>query len=674
MDMPERVTNTKSVARIGAIALAIFGLLVCVFVATTGATEPDKTPPTVSLSGTAVKAVEEGKATGSYQLHVAATDGSRSVPQSGVAKIEVAVDGYGQQSWEKYCPEGSCGLEENWAYVPSNYTSEGPRWITVKFTDHAGNATEEEISLEGIEEIPREAAPTGSDKTPPTITLAGSAEKAVWQGASTGKYELRMFATDGSPSAPQSGVAKIEVAVDGSTLQSWEKYCPVGSCRLMVTWPYSPGNSSGTHHHIVVTARDHAGNVATKKIEWDPTPPTVSASGELKTLENQYINGQGTKTVAISATDNHSGVRLLSLEDEGHGVLVSKTPTACVLKPLKDEECPLAASETLTADTTKMPEGANHLRVVAEDFAGNVTRGQAWTVYVDRTAPVFPSTSGETFHVYAFPTEQVESSEIFFATGEDPPLSDGAPGSGIELYSYRTSIGGGPYTEWKTSIDPYFTVVGVSPGTVISVQVRLRDRVANESGVYESAVTAPSLGPPLPGEYSPEEGVPGAPGGTCAAEPARSGCPPVEKIIVEPVGEGTSTPYGPSTSASRAGEASPQAIPPGDKCAVTAAYPNVTLFGDAHTEVVNECLTGVGVIYSELLATLYKYQEDGELQFRGSTPSGRRTGAGVSMVNRYSKCFGRDDFNWKAEAFVYTDIEGIGYIGGNKKYRSIPCN
>ena len=468
--------------------LAVSGILILVsligvFTATAGATEPDKTPPTLALTGTAIQAVKEGKSTGTYELHIVASDGSKSVPQSGVAKIEVGVDGYGQQSWEKYCPEGNCSLTENWTYSPGSYSSEGPRWITVKVTDHAGNATEDEVTIEGIEVVPREAAPTGSDTTPPTITLAGSAQKAVWQGAASGKYELRMFATDGSPALPQSGVAKIEVAVDGTTLQSWEKYCPIGSCRLMVSWPYQPGNFAGTHHYVTVTARDHAGNVRTKKIEWDPTPPVVSASGELRTAENQYINGKGTKSLVFSASDNHSGVRRLILEDEGHGVLVSQTPAACIFKPLKDEECPLQVSETVAVNTNQMPEGANHLVVKAEDFAGNVSSGEAWTVYVDRTPP------GVASGLSALREPEEADVAVTWAEAADPALADGTPGSGASIYEYRYKVGAGSWSAPATSQSREFSIPMVANGTTITVELTATDLVGNRGNTVQLSAT-----------------------------------------------------------------------------------------------------------------------------------------------------------------------------------------
>ena len=280
----------------------------------------------------------------------------------------------------------------------------------------------------------------------------------------------------------------------------------------------------------------------------------------------------------------------------------------------------------------------------------------------DALAPRFH----EPFHVYAYQIAGAETTEIFFDEAEDPPLPEGQPGSGVDLYKYRTSINESAYTGWEESSVPYFALAGVHEGDVISVQITLRDHVWNESGVYESTVIAPPAGPPAPGEYSPEEGAPGAPGGTCAAEPERAGCPQVEKVIVVPTSEETSTPYGSVMSA--------RGVPPGDKCAVMATYPRVARFNSAHTEAQNECLPGYGVIYTELFVSLYKFQEDGELQFRGSDKSGRRSGAGLTTKNHYSDCHGRTDFNWKGEAWAYTDIEGIGYFGSNQKIRSIPCN
>jgi hypothetical protein len=328
-----------------------------------GATEPDKTPPVVTVSGSAIQAVEEYKTTGSYELHIVATDGSKTAPQSGVAKIEVAVDGSGQQSWEKSCPEGSCGLEESWTYAAGTYPSEGPpHVITVKVTDHAGNATEERISWEGVEEVPGEAAPKGPDTTLPTIGLTGSALNAVKEGRTDGNYELHIAATDGSPSAPQSGVAKIEVGVDGSTLQSWEKYCPVGSCRLEVNWPYQPGNFSGETHVITVTVRDHAGNVRTRTIEPAPLSPVAAYPFEegAGTVTEDVTGGGHQATLSASGVTWVPGKYGTALKFDGKEgcVTVSDSPA-------------LQLHEEFTLEAWVKPEGELlHLPVITKQAEG----------------------------------------------------------------------------------------------------------------------------------------------------------------------------------------------------------------------------------------------------------------------------------------------------------------
>lgn len=329
-----------------------------------GATEPDKTPPVVTVSGTAIQAVEESKTTGSYELHIVAADGSKTAPQSGVAKVEVAVDGSGQQYWEKTCPEGSCGLEETWTYSPGNFPLPGAgHVIIVKVTDHAGNVTEERISREGVEPVLGEAAPTGPDTIPPEVGFFGSAVKAIEEGATSGNYELHIAAVDGSPTAPQSGVAKIEVGVDGTTLQYWEKACPVGSCHLEVSWPYAPGNFPGEGHVITITVRDHAGNVTTRTIEPTEFPQAIAAWS--------FEEGSGTVTHVVTGS-GHDG----TLSTKGVSWAPGKYGTAlkfdgkegCVTVP---DSPALQLHEEFTLEAWVKPEGELlHLPAITKQAEG----------------------------------------------------------------------------------------------------------------------------------------------------------------------------------------------------------------------------------------------------------------------------------------------------------------
>lgn len=417
------------------------------------ATETDKTPPVVTLSGTAVKAVEEGKTTGTYELHIVATDGSKAAPQSGVAKIEVGVDGSGQQSWEKSCPEGSCGLEEKWTYSPASYLFESPRWITVKVTDHAGNVTEEEISIEGVEEV-REAAPTGPDTTAPTITFLGSAVEAVETGATSGKYELRMLARDGSPTAPQSGVSKIEVEVDGTTVQSWEKYCPIGSCRLKIQWPYTPASFTGTGHVLTVTVRDHAGNVTTRTIGPDTTPPIVELSGA---LTEGLKTGTTSYPLHVHATDGTpelpgSGVKSVTISVDG--TVIASKEQSC-----PNGSCPMDYEWSLNSSTNP---GEHVVEVTAQDRAGNVTtevlRLGAPSGSLPGCNPVDPgateSTASETIPMPGGGTESIYDAGggLKIALRSPPASFNPLIASEAELSEYgfpQRPSGAGELAEWK---------------------------------------------------------------------------------------------------------------------------------------------------------------------------------------------------------------------------------
>lgn len=176
-----------------------------------------------------------------------------------------------------------------------------------------------------------------------------------------------------------------------------------------------------------------------------------------------------------------------------------------------------------------------------------------------------------------------------------------------------------------------------------------------------------------PGTYGPTEAVPGAPPGSCAAEPAKPGCPVVSKIVVSPPTEGlTPEASGPTTALTGPNAVTPQ-VSGNEICAVHATPPNVSEGGLAHTRAENTCFYGYGVQYTELIAALEKQQLDGSIQWRGSDTA-THYGAGTFSVDHYAGCNGRTEFNWLGYAYAYTVINGTGYAGSNQNWRRIPCN
>jgi RHS repeat-associated protein len=105
----------------------------------------DHTGPEVGLSGSLASldgrtiAVDAG-------LQVGASDGSSGDPRSGVASIDVLVDGVVKDHVTQPCPSGSCPLSRGWTLVPSQY-SVGTHAVRVEATDVAGNTTVKTLSV-----------------------------------------------------------------------------------------------------------------------------------------------------------------------------------------------------------------------------------------------------------------------------------------------------------------------------------------------------------------------------------------------------------------------------------------------------------------------------------------------------------------------------------------------
>jgi hypothetical protein len=184
-----------------------------------------------------------------------------------------------------------------------------------------------------------------------------------------------------------------------------------------------------------------------------------------------------------------------------------------------------------------------------------------------------------------------------------------------------------------------------------------------------------SGGPPKPPTVviDPSAGVPGAPPGSCAAEPTRRDCPSVSKIVLTgdlaaTAADCTSdcpddpdqTGYGPDTKA-------------GDICGVTSSKPFLTYNPrHAHGRAENYCQYGYGVEYTELHESLHKLNQYGYWDFksRNSTVEG---GAGSTVVSTSWDCGSTNQKYWRATALAYTVINGVGYGGSNRKYTFLWC-
>ena len=116
-------------------------------------------------------------------------------------------------------------------------------------------------------------------------------------GTAKTEYPLTITATDGTTAAPQSGVAKVVVKVDGKTKETWTPGCATENCSFSGTWTLKTSEYTAAGHKIEVLVTDAAGVVSEKTIETDLLPPdTTITSGPSGTVASSKAAFEFTAT------------------------------------------------------------------------------------------------------------------------------------------------------------------------------------------------------------------------------------------------------------------------------------------------------------------------------------------------------------------------------------------
>jgi hypothetical protein len=121
------------------------------------------------------------------------------------------------------------------------------------------------------------------DHVAPSITLSGTATEQSTLGPKRPTYTIKAKVTDGTEAAPQSGVAKAELFIDGTKVPSATKEpkCATKNCSAEVEFTIEASKYSAGTHTVKVTAEDAVGIPATK--EWPvtltPSTPTLGLAG-----------------------------------------------------------------------------------------------------------------------------------------------------------------------------------------------------------------------------------------------------------------------------------------------------------------------------------------------------------------------------------------------------------
>jgi hypothetical protein len=256
--------------------------------------------------------------------------------------------------------------------------------------------------------------------------------------------------------------------------------------------PCAKSNTAACVKHIPSAAPEQNGLrvVGARLLLVDDDLPTASASGPLRDLDGQYINGTGSYNVVLDGSDGGSGVRTVALEDRGADLLLRQA--ACDpghnTDALGARLCPPSMTSSEVVDTAALSEGTHQFAVRAVDLAGNTGRSSGWSVKVDRTPPAAASE----FEASLDPEDGI--TQLDWLAQGDPPLADGTPGSGVAVERYRYHTPDSAWSEWRDVKDGEATVEGLKLGDEITFETYSIDSVGNRSATVTDTITvAPAV-------------------------------------------------------------------------------------------------------------------------------------------------------------------------------------
>jgi hypothetical protein len=190
------------------------------------------------------------------------------------------------------------------------------------------------------------------DRTAPSITTSGDLRESQ-NALAPPNARLRIDARDGDSSNPRSGVASIEVKIDGVTQgSSPPQTCGGDSCPLSRDYVYDSNRFSQGTHTVTVTARDRMGHASSQS--WQFRSVHTSAGGETRGDADDDSEGEplGDGIDDFCADDPE-----LTPEEQycGEGDDTNENVAAAQLEPPLELTIPL--EDGLSASSTSLPPG-----------------------------------------------------------------------------------------------------------------------------------------------------------------------------------------------------------------------------------------------------------------------------------------------------------------------------
>lgn len=291
--------------------------------------------------------------------------------QSGVVSTEVKLDG--QLVEPKYAPGCAAGKNcainnKEWTLNADKY-SVGAHNLEVIATDGVGLTTPKSFTIW-----------THGDLVAPTVApLTGSLTEQATLGKERPSYKIKISATDpGGEEERKSGVASVELKVDGKLVDSSAPGCPNGGCSLSKEWTLQSDSYAEGSHVAALTATDAAGRSTTKTVNFaiqrDKTVPVLTANSAFFTAPEGWLEQKTYIYTATSSDSTGYGVTSMSLKVDGK--VVRETQGSCPAGGCN------GSLGTYFINMTAYDGGAHPAELIAKDGAGNTAK-KVWTINVD---------------------------------------------------------------------------------------------------------------------------------------------------------------------------------------------------------------------------------------------------------------------------------------------------
>jgi sugar lactone lactonase YvrE len=288
-------------------------------------------------------------------------------PQSGVAKLEIKVDGVAKETRTPGCATKNCVISGSWTMNADSY-SVGKHKVEIIATDAVGRVSSKTFEVE-----------THGDLSNPTVALSGSMTEQSTLGTTRPSYKLKVSASDpGLAEERKSGVASTTIKVDGALVDSASPGCPAGGCSISREWTLNSDGYTPGAHTAEVKATDASGRSTVKTLAFniarDTTAPTFSNFDPFYTAPEGWLEQKTYRIQSLVSDTNGYGVTSVQLKVDGVVVLSSS------------QTCPVGGcSKTFGSeppiDMNSYSGGAHPAELIASDGAGN-WRKKTWTINV----------------------------------------------------------------------------------------------------------------------------------------------------------------------------------------------------------------------------------------------------------------------------------------------------